>query len=233
MAFQNGNMSAVRRICSDYQRFEKDKADGLFPNMWMFYNEDNIFECYVLLIGPKKTVFAGALLYFYVNYPPDYPLRSPKVKFLTPKMSGNIKTRIHPNLYAEGKVCLSILGTWSGEPWSPCMDIISVFNNITGLLDNNPIVHEPGYDRAPKEERTGYKICTRYEIVKMSCDFHRKSKELLPKDVYRVIHRAFKDNKAQYQKHIDRLEKYDGTKYNLLHKNLKIKHAVLVNLLNK
>lgn len=27
--------------------------------------------------------------------------------------------RFNPNLYAEGKVCLSLLGTWSGPGWVP------------------------------------------------------------------------------------------------------------------
>ena len=39
-----------------------------------------------------------------------YPFEPPKVLILT--VDG--RTRINPNLYANGKVCLSILGTWSG-----------------------------------------------------------------------------------------------------------------------
>jgi len=31
----------------------------------------------------------------------------------------------NPNLYAEGKVCLSLLGTWSGPGWEPGVSTLS------------------------------------------------------------------------------------------------------------
>jgi ubiquitin-protein ligase len=43
----------------------------------------------------------------------------PKVQFLT---TGGGRERLNPNLYACGKVCLSLLGTWPGhskaEKWA-------------------------------------------------------------------------------------------------------------------
>lgn len=52
------------------------------------------------------------------QFPEDYPSVAPHIQFLT---TNSGKTRFNPNLYADGKVCLSILGTWrgeSGEQWS-------------------------------------------------------------------------------------------------------------------
>jgi ubiquitin-conjugating enzyme E2 O len=47
------------------------------------------------------------------------------------------------NLYEEGKVCLSILGTWSGdrtESWSPTRSsLLQAFVSIQGLV----LVKEP------------------------------------------------------------------------------------------
>jgi hypothetical protein len=45
-------------------------------------------------------------------------LLPPQVSF---KTTGGGSIRFNPNLYAEGKVCLSLLGTWSGgkgEGWN-------------------------------------------------------------------------------------------------------------------
>lgn len=52
------------------------------------------------------------------QFPEDYPSSAPHIVFLT---TNGGKTRFNPNLYSDGKVCLSILGTWrgeSGEQWS-------------------------------------------------------------------------------------------------------------------
>ncbi len=53
-----------------------------------------------------------------VQFPEDYPSSAPHIVLLT---TNGGKTRFNPNLYSDGKVCLSILGTWrgeSGEQWS-------------------------------------------------------------------------------------------------------------------
>jgi hypothetical protein len=47
---------------------------------------------------------------FDLYLPPQYPDVPPKVQFLT---TGGGHVRFNPNLYSDGKVCLSILGTWA------------------------------------------------------------------------------------------------------------------------
>lgn len=58
--------------------------------------------------------------------------------------------RINPNLYNSGKVCLSLLNTWSGsgqEKWIPKQStILQVLVSIQGLiLNSEPYFNEPGY----------------------------------------------------------------------------------------
>lgn len=60
--------------------------------------------------------------------------------------------RINPNLYNSGKVCLSLLGTWSGsreENWRPGKsNMLQVLLSIQGLILNaEPYYNEPGYER--------------------------------------------------------------------------------------
>lgn len=56
--------------------------------------------------------------------------------------------RLNPNLYEDGKVCLSLLGTWHGkgsETWSPLSNILQVLVSIQGLvLVKNPYYNEAG-----------------------------------------------------------------------------------------
>ena len=60
--------------------------------------------------------------------------------------------RFNPNLYADGKVCLSLLGTWHGgdatEKWDPAhSNLQQVLLSIQGMiLIPDPMFNEPGYE---------------------------------------------------------------------------------------
>lgn len=75
----------------------------------------------------------------------DYPTNPPKVKLLT---TGGGTVRFNPNLYRNGKVCLSILGTWSGPGWTPVQTLASVLLSIQSLMNEKPYTNEPGFEQA-------------------------------------------------------------------------------------
>ncbi|KAJ6765887.1 UBIQUITIN-CONJUGATING ENZYME E2 23-RELATED [Salix purpurea] len=56
-----------------------------------------------------------------------------------------------PNLYEEGKVCLSLLNTWTGrgnEAWHSSSSILQVLVSLQGLvLNSRPYFNEAGYDK--------------------------------------------------------------------------------------
>jgi len=56
------------------------------------------------------------------------------------------RVRFNPNLYANGKVCLSTLGTWSGPSWSPALSLAAVLISIQSLMTESPYTNEPGYE---------------------------------------------------------------------------------------
>ena len=66
------------------------------------------------MIGPENTPYQYGFYLFDIKVPSEYPFKPPIVKFYTQ----NNKTRFNPNLYINGKVCLSILNTWSGPQWT-------------------------------------------------------------------------------------------------------------------
>ena len=61
----------------------------------------------VLVTGPDQTPYEKGFFHFFMRMPHNYPIQPPRVKFLT---TGAGVVRFNPNLYANGKVCLSILG---------------------------------------------------------------------------------------------------------------------------
>jgi ubiquitin-protein ligase len=126
------------RIVNDIMDFNKNRPDDIYIN----FDKKNIKKIYSLIIGPSSTPYYGGNFFFEINFPENYPQSSPKVKFLTT----DGKVRFNPNLYACGKVCLSILGTWAGPKWEPVMTLKSVLLSIQSLMCENPLRNEPGYD---------------------------------------------------------------------------------------
>ena len=109
-------------------------ADGEQPNIMK-----------VMITGPDDTPYENGCFLFDVYLPPSYPATPPTVMFQTTNYN---KVRFNPNLYAEGKVCLSLLGTWSGPGWNPKEStLLQVLLSIQGcILVDKPFYNEPGYD---------------------------------------------------------------------------------------
>ena len=100
------------------------------------------------------------MFFFDVQLSPSYPKKPPKFHF------HSYARRLNPNLYVEGKVCVSLLGTWSGqgsENWdSSNSNLLQVLVSIQGLiLVNEPYFNEPGYS-GQKGTQTGRKNSRNY-----------------------------------------------------------------------
>jgi len=132
------------RVMNDYVDFNKNKPDSIY--LWI--DKTNIFQQYALIIGPENTPYFGGYYFFNIKYPNNYPQKPPEVKLMTI----NGKVRFNPNLYQCGKVCLSILGTWSGPSWKPIMNIRLVLNSIRSLMGEYPIQNEPGFEKTNPED---------------------------------------------------------------------------------
>jgi len=100
----------------------------------------------VLVVGPSGTPYENGCFLFDIMLPASYPNVSPSVSLRT---TGGGRVRFNPNLYADGKVCLSLLGTWEGEPWNPKKStLLQVLVSIQGLiLVAEPYYNEPGFER--------------------------------------------------------------------------------------
>jgi ubiquitin-conjugating enzyme E2 Z len=60
-----------------------------------------------LIIGPPDTPYEFGFFEFALKFTKDYPGKAPQVTAIT---TNSGRTRFNPNIYAAGKVCLSILG---------------------------------------------------------------------------------------------------------------------------
>lgn len=79
------------------------------------------------LTRPADTPFEDGTFKLLLTFDESYPNRPPTVKFLS-KM-------FHPNVYANGELCLDILQ----NRWSPTYDVAAILTSIQSLLhDPNP-----------------------------------------------------------------------------------------------
>lgn len=157
--------NALKRILNkDIKEISKQNLNSL--GIYIQFNEDNFLEAKAMIVGPKDSLYEGGFLFFNINFPKNYPFSPPDVTYVS---RNNI--RIHPNIYVGhgtggyGKVCLSILGTWSGPKWTSIMDITTVLLTIQSLLDNNPLHHEPGQEKNESEMNTLYNEVIKYDSI--------------------------------------------------------------------
>ena len=128
----------IKRILTDIKELSEEYNEYIH----IYYNENNLKNIKALIIGPKDTPYEDGFYFFDINIPDTYPFNHPSVDFKT--INGDI--RFNPNLYETGKVCLSIIGTWSGPKWSAIQSLKSLLLSIQSLLNENPINNEPSFE---------------------------------------------------------------------------------------
>ncbi|MCJ1386059.1 hypothetical protein MMC17_009184 [Xylographa soralifera] len=125
-----------------------DMTTSLPDNIFVKVQEERpgVMKC--LIIGPGDTPYEGGIFEFDILCDKDYPYEPPKVVFLT---HNHGRVRFNPNLHRDGKVCLSLLGTWPGRPeeqWQPGQStILQVLVSIQAMIFNDePFRNEPGFE---------------------------------------------------------------------------------------
>ena len=148
------------------KRLQKDIIDIIrspLSDNGIFYahDENNMLQGYAIIFGPSDTIYRYGAYYFRFKFPTDYPFSPPKVTFLT----GDGQTRFHPNLYRNGKVCISILNTWKGEQWTSCQNIRSILLMLVTLFHNKPLLNEPGIKETHKDFIAYNRVITHQNIA--------------------------------------------------------------------
>ncbi|KAI0778812.1 hypothetical protein BD413DRAFT_660998 [Trametes elegans] len=157
-------------------------ATSLPPGVWVRVDEVRNDALKIMIAGPEGTPYAGGLFEFDCFIPLEYPHRPPLVHLRT---TGRGSVRFNPNLYSDGKVCLSLLGTWPGRPeeqWSPKSTLLQVVVSIQSMiLIDLPYFNEPGCGKADPKKQASVQYnknimmqMTRWAIVEWLKDEHRE-----------------------------------------------------------
>ncbi|KAI5651971.1 ubiquitin-conjugating enzyme domain-containing protein [Phthorimaea operculella] len=138
--------SEPRSFYSAVKREIKLLKSDLPPGVWVRGFEDRIDLLSVMIAGPANTPYEDGLFVFDVQLGGEYPRAPPLCHY-----HSYCSDRLNPNLYEDGKVCVSLLGTWSGrgvEVWGKDSSLLQVIVSLQGLILNaEPYFNEAGYEK--------------------------------------------------------------------------------------
>jgi len=146
----NMKRKLMKRLAAEYADLPSSLPIHYDSCILFRFCEEQMSHAQMLIIPPYETPYGGGCFIFDVFFPDRYPSVPPKVNLAT---TGGGSVRFNPNLYNSGKVCLSILGTWSagsqGEGWNAGLStFLQVAISIQSLVFvPEPYYNEPGYER--------------------------------------------------------------------------------------
>jgi ubiquitin-conjugating enzyme E2 D/E len=114
---------STRRILKEHTEFQKDAPENCSAGP----RGENIYLWDAVIMGPSDSPYVGGVFNLEIHFPSEYPFKPPKVVFTT--------KIYHPNISANGSICLDILK----DQWSPALTISKTLLSICSLLtDPNP-----------------------------------------------------------------------------------------------
>ncbi|KAK7386953.1 hypothetical protein VNO78_27354 [Psophocarpus tetragonolobus] len=112
-----------KRLMRDFKRLQQDPPAGISGAP----QDNNIMLWNAVIFGPDDTPWDGGTFKLTLQFTEDYPNKPPTVRF--------VSRMFHPNIYADGSICLDILQ----NQWSPIYDVAAILTSIQSLLcDPNP-----------------------------------------------------------------------------------------------
>eukprot|EP01080_Neovahlkampfia_damariscottae_P005417 gene5417-9230_t len=156
-------------LAKQLKELQKNPVEGFSAGL---VDESNLFEWDLLVYGPPETMFEGGLWKASLSFPSDFPDNPPVMKF---------KTEIwHPNIYKDGKVCISILHASgddeygyekSSERWNPILSVEAILLSVISMLAHPNIESPANIDAATqfRDDPKGYKKKVK-KIVEKSMD---------------------------------------------------------------
>ena len=138
-------------------------------------DENDFYKWSVLFTGPEDTIYEGGFFKAILSFPIDFPQNPPEMRFIT--------EMFHPNIYKDGKVCISILHSpgvdvfntqeKAEERWRPSLGVEQILISVISML-NDPNCDSPANVDAAvmfRNNRKEYEKKVRQLALKSTDDF--------------------------------------------------------------
>jgi ubiquitin-conjugating enzyme E2 G1 len=101
-------------------------------------DDSNVYDWEILIMGPDGTLYEGGFFKARLVFPPDFPNMPPTMTFTSQMW--------HPNVYQDGKVCISILHPpgedamnsqeSADERWRPILGVEAILMSVISMLSD-------------------------------------------------------------------------------------------------
>ena len=190
--------TTIHRLIRDVKQIIKEPLHD--NGIYYQHDDEDMMKGYAMIIGAKDTPYYGGFYMFEFSFPTNYPHSPPIVTYLT---NGD-GIRFNPNLYKNGKVCISVLNTWKGDQWTSCQNISSILLALCMVLCDKPLLNEPGITEKHKDFNRYNSIIGFKNIeIAMLHMLNKKEGYYLKK-----FDRFFPEMKTYFEKNREDLKKY-------------------------
>ena len=135
----------------------KNPVDGFSVGL---ADDNDIYEWVCMMEGPPESDYEGGFFPCSLSFPKEYPNKPPVMRFLTPSFW-------HPNVYKDGRVCISILHEAKhdetnaqekmSEKWRPILGVEAVLVSVLSML-SDPNLDSPANVDASVELKNNPKL---------------------------------------------------------------------------
>ena len=141
---QQSEVVSPKNVLKEYNLLQNSLPKGVFVRV--YESRLDIFR--VLIFPSEKSPLCHSPFVFDVQIPSQFPTVPPNFFF-----NSLVHEKMHPNLFVNGKVCSSLIGTWEGnegsEFWDPktsnLQKLLTSFQT-SFLSDSEPYYSEPDFD---------------------------------------------------------------------------------------
>jgi ubiquitin-protein ligase len=171
--------AVITRLQRDFTNLKRSPISEYFAIYEL--HQDKLNEWIVFILAPPATVYSGGIFKMLIRFPEAFPMEPPSLTFLGPMW--------HPNIYRDGKVCLSVIQIPPpncpperlSEYWRPVNGVEQVMLSCIALL-SSPEPNDPANATAASQyvnDRKGFELKVK-EII-------QQNNSLIPSDFIKPV----------------------------------------------
>jgi ubiquitin-conjugating enzyme E2 R len=144
-------MAALQKLLQNqYKTLQREPVEGFCVEP----DESNFLQWKIWMEGPKGSPYEGGVFQLLMTFPETYPMSPPELRFISEFW--------HPNVYKDGRVCISILhppgedvlsGELPEERWLPTQTVSTIMLSVISML-SDPNFSSPANVDASVQWRT-------------------------------------------------------------------------------